>query len=450
MFINNDTICALATSSGQGAISIIRLSGPQAIDICNHFFTSKDLRKENSHTLHFGTIRQKKTILDEVIVSIFHSPQSYTGEDVVEISCHGSVYIQNQLIQLFLGAGARMAKAGEFTMRAFANGKMDLSQAEAVADLIASESKSAHQIAMHQMRGGFSKDLKNLRDKLINFAALIELELDFGEEDIEFADRKKFNTLLVKIKQNIQNLIDSFVTGNVLKNGVPVAIVGLPNVGKSTLLNALLNEERAIVSEIAGTTRDTIEDIIIIGGIQFRFIDTAGLRKTEDAIEKIGIQKAIEKVSSAQIILFIIDASQDINSQLNELQRLKETSSKEPIVVVNKIDLNKSIANTFPNALLLSAKNKEGLDNLSNKMIELVNTTSTETNTLVSNSRHLDALKISLEYITKTIDGLSRGTSGDFLAMDIRQALHFIGEITGEISSDDLLENIFSKFCIGK
>jgi tRNA modification GTPase len=450
MFINNDTICALATSSGQGAISVIRLSGCEAIHICNQFFTNKDLTKVDSHTLHFGTIRKENKILDEVVVSVFRNPHSYTGEDVIEVSCHGSVYIQNQLIQLFIGAGARMAKAGEFTLRAFANGKMDLSQAEAVADLIASESESAHQVAMHQMRGGFSNELKGLREELINFAALIELELDFGEEDVEFADREKFNNLLIKIKTVIQNLIDSFAIGNVLKNGVPVAIVGQPNVGKSTLLNALLNEERAIVSEIAGTTRDTIEDVIIMGGIQFRFIDTAGLRETQDTIEKIGIQKAVEKALEAQIIIFIIDATQSLDTQLKELELLKEKGLKEPLLVVNKIDLNTEIKEKLPQALFISAKHKKGIEAFSQKMIDLVNTSSLGNSTLVSNNRHLEALNLSIENIVKTIDGLNGGISGDFLAMDIRQALHHIGEITGEISSDDLLENIFSNFCIGK
>ena len=449
MFINNDTICALATSYGKGAISVIRLSGSHAIDICNQFFTSKDLTKVNSHTINFGTIRKEKKILDEVVVSVFRNPNSYTGEDVIEVSCHGSVYIQNQLIQLFVGAGARIAKAGEFTLRAFANGKMDLSQAEAVADLIASESESAHHVAMHQMRGGFSNKLKELREELINFAALIELELDFSEEDVEFADRKHFNQLLQKIKTTIQNLIDSFTIGNVLKNGVPVAIVGQPNVGKSTLLNALLKEDRAIVSEIAGTTRDIIEDVIILGGIQFRFIDTAGLRETKDIIEKIGIEKTFKKALSAKIIVFLIDASQDLNKQLNALQLLKERDLN-PLVVINKIDLNSDIKEKLPNSIYISAKHNEGIELFLQKMIELVNTSSLSNSTIISNSRHLESLNLALENIVKTMDGLNSGISGDFLAMDIRQTLQHIGEITGEISSDDLLENIFSNFCIGK
>jgi len=450
MFINNDTICALATSSGQGAISIIRLSGSNAIDICNSFF-SKDISKAKSHTLHFGTIKANNQILDEVVVSIYRNPHSYTGEDVIEVSCHGSKYIQNQLIQLFISAGARMAKAGEFTLRAFSNGKMDLSQAEAVADLISSENESAHRVAMHQMRGGFSNELKALRDELISFASLIELELDFGEEDLEFADREKFIALLEQIKSVLKRLIDSFAIGNVMKNGVPVAIIGQPNVGKSTLLNALLNEDRAIVSEIAGTTRDTIEDTIVIEGIQFRFIDTAGIRKTDNVIENIGIKKALEKAQNAQIIIFIIDASQNSDAQLEELEKLKANGLKDPLIVVNKVDLNPSITSQFPNALPISAKNKKGIEAFSRKLVESVHANNYDRNdTLVSNNRHLEALQLSLNFVIKTIDGITSGTSNDFVAMDIRQSLFHIGEITGEISTDDLLDNIFSNFCIGK
>ena len=448
MFINNDTICALA-SSGQGAISVIRLSGSKAIEICNQFFTSKDLTKVDSHTLHFGTFKKNNKILDEVVVSVYRNPHSYTGEDVVEVSCHGSVYIIKEILHLFNCSGARIAKPGEFTFRAFANGKMDLSQAEAVTDLIASESESAHQVAMHQMRGGFSNELKKLREELINFTSLLELELDFSEEDVEFADKEQFNRLLQKVKITIQNLIDSFEIGNVLKNGVPVAIVGQPNVGKSTLLNTLLKEDRAIVSDIAGTTRDTIEDIIILGGIQFRFIDTAGLRETKDKIEKIGIEKTLEKASSAKIIIFLIDASQELNKQLNYLQSLEE-KGLEPILVINKIDLNRDIKEKLPNKIYISAKNNEGIDVFSQQMIDLVNSSSFNNNTLISNSRHLESLNLALENIIKTINGLNNGISGDFLAMDIRQVLQHIGEITGEVSSDELLENIFSNFCIGK
>jgi tRNA modification GTPase len=328
---------------------------------------------------------------------------------------------------------------------------MDLSQAEAVADLISSENESAHRVAMHQMRGGFSNELKVLRDELINFASLMELELDFGEEDVEFADREKFNSLLEKIKVVLKRLIDSFAVGNVMKNGVPVAIIGRPNVGKSTLLNALLNEDRAIVSEIAGTTRDIIEDTVIIDGIQFRFIDTAGIRETENVIENIGIKKAIEKAQNAQIIIFIVDASQDLNEQLLELDKLKANGLKEPLIIANKVDLNPSITSELPKALAISAKNKEGIDTFSKKLLESVYDNDFDRNdTLVSNNRHLEALQLSLEFVIKTTEGLNSGISSDFIAMDIRQALFHIGEITGEISTDDLLDNIFSNFCIGK
>ena len=451
MLGNNDTICAIATSSGAGAISIIRLSGTEAISICNKFFFGKDLQKVKSHTLHFGTFRNQNHIIDEVVISVFKNPHSYTGEDVIEVSCHGSIYIQNQILQLFTKNGARMANPGEFTLRAFSNGKMDLSQAEAVADLISSESEAAHRVAMQQMRGGFSNELKSLRAELIEFASLIELELDFGEEDVEFADRKKFNQLLEKIKSVLKRLIDSFALGNVMKNGIPVAIIGRPNVGKSTLLNALLNEERAIVSDIAGTTRDTIEDVINLGGIQFRFIDTAGIRETQDVIESIGINKAIEKAKSAKISIFIIDASQELNDQIQELEKLKAKGIQSPIIIVNKVDLNPEITSQVENALFISAKNKEGIDAFCNKMLDIANATNlNQDQTLVSNNRHLQALNLSLENVLKTIEGLNNGISGDFLAMDIRQALYHIGEITGEISTDDLLDNIFSNFCIGK
>jgi tRNA modification GTPase len=446
-----DTICALATASGVGAISVIRLSGPEAISICDRVFPSKDLKTQTSHTVHFGTIREGHQIVDEVLVTLFKNPHSYTGEDVVEVSCHGSVYIQNQLIQLFLKQGARMAQAGEFTLRAFSNGKMDLSQAEAVADLIASDSEAAHQVAMQQMRGGFSNELKALREELINFASLIELELDFGEEDVEFADREKFNELLEKIKAALQRLVDSFAVGNVIKNGIPVAILGEPNVGKSTLLNALLNEERAIVSDIAGTTRDTIEDDLIIGGIHFRFIDTAGLRETDDLVESIGIQKALEKAQQAQVVLYLMDASKDLSQQLQEVEDLKGKLANKLVVIVNKIDQHPAAKEQVKDALFISAKNREGLEELTNTLLSFVNTGALSNNqTIVTNSRHVDALNKSLEQIIKTIDGLNNGISGDFLAMDIRQALFHLGEITGEISTDDLLDNIFSNFCIGK
>tara|TARA_B100000683_G_scaffold37094_3_gene32513 strand:- start:1737 stop:3128 length:1392 start_codon:yes stop_codon:yes gene_type:complete len=446
-----DTICALATASGVGAISVIRLSGPEAISICDKVFSTKDLSEQLSHTVHFGTIRNADKIVDEVLVTVFKAPYSYTGENVVEVSCHGSIYIQNQLIQLFLKKGARMAKAGEYTLRAFSNGKMDLSQAEAVADLIASDSEAAHKVAIQQMRGGFSSELKDLREELINFAALIELELDFSEEDVEFADRDKFNKLLEKIKTTLKRLVDSFAVGNVIKNGIPVAIIGEPNVGKSTLLNALLNEERAIVSDVAGTTRDTIEDDLIIKGIHFRFIDTAGLRETNDKVESIGIQKALDKAQKAQVVLYLMDATKNLSQQLLETEELKLKLANKLVLVVNKIDQNPAIKEQVKDALFISAKQKKGLEALTETLISFVNTGALSNNqTIVSNSRHVDALNKSLKQIIKTIDGLNSGVSGDFLAMDIRQALYHLGEITGEISTDDLLDNIFSNFCIGK
>ena len=446
-----DTICALATASGVGAISVIRLSGPNAISICDSVFITKSLEEQRSHTIHFGTIRSDSNIIDEVLVSIFKNPHSYTGEDVIEVSCHGSSYIQNQLLHLFLEKGARMAQAGEFTLRAFSNGKMDLSQAEAVADLIASDSEAAHKVALQQMRGGFSNELKELREELVNFASLIELELDFSEEDVEFADRDQFNNLLHEIKSSLMRLVDSFSVGNAIKNGIPVTILGAPNVGKSTLLNALLNEDRAIVSEIAGTTRDTIEDDIIINGIHFRFIDTAGIRETKDQVEEIGIQKAMEKAKQAQIVLYLMDANSNLNHQLKKIKELKSSFEGKLVLVVNKIDQNPDAKKHFNDALFISAKRREGLDALTNTLFSFVNTGALSNNqTIVSNSRHVDALNKSLNQIIKTIEGLNNGVSGDFLAMDIRQALHHLGSITGEISSDDLLDNIFSNFCIGK
>lgn len=446
-----DTICAVATASGVGAISVIRLSGPNAISICDSVFITKSLEEQKSHTIHFGTIRSDSNIIDEVLVSIFKNPHSYTGEDVIEVSCHGSSYIQNQLLHLFLEKGARMAQAGEFTLRAFSNGKMDLSQAEAVADLIASDSEAAHKVALQQMRGGFSNELKELREELVNFASLIELELDFSEEDVEFADRDQFNNLLQKIKSSLMRLVDSFAVGNAIKNGIPVTILGAPNVGKSTLLNALLNEDRAIVSEIAGTTRDTIEDDLIIHGIHFRFIDTAGIRATKDQVEEIGIQKAMEKAKQAQIVLYLMDANSDLSHQLKKVKELRNSLDGKLVVVVNKIDQNPDAKKQFKDALFISAKQRVGLDALTNTLLSFVNTGALSNNqTIVSNSRHVDALNKSLNQIIKTIEGLNNGVSGDFLAMDIRQALYHLGGITGEISSDDLLENIFSNFCIGK
>ena len=449
-FLQDDTICALATGGGLSAIAVIRLSGNGAIKICNSVF-SKDITEAKSHTIHFGTISENSKIVDEVLVSIFKNGKSYTGEETVEISCHGSTFIQDKLLQLFIGKGCRMATAGEFTMRAFRNGKLDLSQAESVADLIASESEAAHQTALKQLRGGFSNKLQTLRTKLIDFASLIELELDFSEEDVEFADRKQFENLLDAIKVELEKLIQSFKLGNVIKNGIPVAILGAPNVGKSTLLNTLLNEEKAIVSAIAGTTRDAIEDELNIEGFIFRFIDTAGIRETTDIIENLGIKKSLEKAKLANIVLFLIDADANISNQLLELDKIKDTAKGKLLIIVNKIDLNPEIKDDFKDALFISAKNDEGIEGLKTKLLEFVNTEQLSNNeTIVTNLRHYEELQLTLHEINTIIEGLNSGLTGDFLAINIRQALFHLGSITGEVTTDTLLGNIFGKFCIGK
>src|SRR5690554_1282179 len=460
--LNQDTIVALATPSGTGAVAIIRISGPEAIAIANGVFRSvknKDLTKQKTHTIHLGHILDGNKTLDQVLVSIFKNPNSYTGEDVVEISCHGSTFIQQQIIQLLLRKGCRMAQAGEFTLRSFLNGKMDLSQAEAVADLINSDNEASHQIAMQQMRGGFSNEIAKLREELLNFASLIELELDFAEEDVEFADRTQFKDLLNRIEFVLKRLIDSFAVGNVIKNGIPVAIVGEPNVGKSTLLNALLNEERAIVSDIAGTTRDTIEDELVIDGIGFRFIDTAGIRETKDVVESIGIQKTFEKIDQAQLVLFLVENSRakDIEGLKREIEEIKNKyPQKTLLVIMNKMDLLSEneisdLTSEILNLILISAKNKEGIDALKNQLMRLVNTGALRNNeTIVTNTRHYDSLLKALEEIQKVQYGLDMGISADLMAIDIRQALFYFGEITGQVTNDELLGNIFANFCIGK
>jgi tRNA modification GTPase len=467
--ISQETIVALASPSGAGAIAVIRLSGTGALTIAEQVFQSvseKSLSKQKTHTIHLGHIVDEGKVLDQVLLSIFKNPHSYTGEDVVEISCHGSTYIQQQIIQLLLRKGCRMAQAGEFTLRAFLNGKLDLSQAEAVADLISSDNEASHQIAMQQMRGGFSNEIAKLREELLNFASLIELELDFAEEDVEFADRSQFSELLTRIEFVLKRLIDSFAVGNVIKNGIPVAIVGEPNVGKSTLLNALLNEERAIVSEIAGTTRDTIEDELVIGGIGFRFIDTAGIRETKDVVESIGIKKTFEKIEQAQVVLFLIDSLQLIidNEQTLkvEIEKIKNQFPQKPLIVVtNKIDkLNSAQRIRFDNQLSIinypllieiSAKNNIGIDELKNQLLSFVNTGALRNNeTIVTNTRHYDSLLNALEEIQKVKFGLQSNLSSDLMAIDIKQALYYFGEITGEVTNDELLGNIFANFCIGK
>ena len=463
--IQNDTIIALATPSGVGAISVIRLSGEKSIDIVEAFFKSvrkgKSLKNQKTHTIHLGHIISNGLILDEVLVSVFKNPNSYTGENVVEISCHGSSFIQQEIIQLFLKNGCRMADNGEFTMRSFLNGKMDLSQAEAVADVIASNSAASHQMAIQQMRGGITNELKELRAQLLDFAALIELELDFSGEDVEFADRTKFKELVTKITFVLKRLIDSFSFGNAMKNGIPVAIIGEPNVGKSTLLNTLLNEEKAIVSDIAGTTRDAIEDEIIIDGVAFRFIDTAGIRETKDIIESIGIKKAYEKADNAQLIIFLIDSNKFNSSKSEFLAEIETFKTRFPnkrlLVIANKVDtLSVKQTNTLQleieNLILLSAKNKTGIDALKDELTSLVNIGALSNNeTIVTNSRHFEALNNALIAITSVQQGIDLEISTDLFSIDIRECLRHLGAITGDYDVDkDILGHIFSNFCIGK
>tara|TARA_R110001632_G_scaffold90844_1_gene194950 strand:- start:209 stop:1600 length:1392 start_codon:yes stop_codon:yes gene_type:complete len=462
--IQNDSIIALATPSGVGAISVIRISGEDAIDILSKFFISvsgKVLKNQKTHTIHLGHIVDNTQIIDEVLVSIFKNPRSYTGENVVEISCHGSSFIQQEIIQLFLRNGCRMADNGEFTMRAFLNGKMDLSQAEAVADVIASNSSASHQMAIQQMRGGITNELKELRAQLLDFAALIELELDFSGEDVEFADRAKFKELVITISSVLKRLIESFAFGNAMKNGIPVAIIGEPNVGKSTLLNTLLNEEKAIVSDIAGTTRDAIEDELIIDGVAFRFIDTAGIRETDDIIESIGIKKAYEKADNAQLIIFLIDSNKFANNKevfLAEIDTIKERfPNKRLLVIANKTDAltnsqKEEITSNIDDILLLSAKQKVGIDILLTELTSLVNKGALSNNeTIVTNSRHFEALNNALEAITSVQQGIDLEISTDLFSIDIRECLRHLGNITGEYDVDkDILGHIFSNFCIGK
>jgi tRNA modification GTPase len=510
---NSDTIIALATPSGIGAIGVLRLSGPDAISLVNEVFGGKDLSIQHSHTIHFGTIKDGKQVLDEVLVSIFIGPKSYTRENVVEISTHGSAFIIESIIKLLIRKGARPANPGEFTLRAFLNGQLDLSQAEAVADLIASNSQASHQVAMQQMRGGFSGELQHLRDQLIHFASMIELELDFGEEDVEFANRDDLKGLIYQIQRILHRLIQSFEQGNVMKNGVPVVIAGKPNVGKSTLLNALLNEERAIVSEIAGTTRDTVEDHMIIGGINFRFIDTAGIRDTEDIIEAKGVERTHEKIKQSKLIIYLVDPEQDVEDIVEQMKYL-ESLGIPFLTVVNKKDLANSdfreqlesevrsqkyevggqksevgslksevgglksevrgrndddhtsdlVPHTSdlvpqtsvfrpqtPDLIFISARNNEGIEELKSEILLKVNLHAINTDdVLVSNIRHLEALQKTEESLKRVLQNIDQPITSDFLASDIKQALYYLGEITGQVTTDDLLETIFSKFCIGK
>lgn len=452
----DDTIIALATPQGIGAIAVIRLSGKNAISATNAVFFGKNLENVPSHTIHFGSIRDGEKIIDEVLVSIFKAPRSFTKENVVEISTHGSSYIINQVLKLFVRKGIRLAKPGEFTQRAFLHGQFDLAQAEAVADLIHADSETSHQAALSQLRGGFSSEIQELRNQLIHFASMIELELDFTEEDVEFASRADLRILVEKILRIVEELILSFDLGNVIKNGVPTVIAGKPNAGKSTLLNALLNEEKAIVSEIAGTTRDFIEDEISIGGVIFRFIDTAGLRETTDVIEAIGVSRTQEKMKTASLILYLFDLSDtdliEINRDINKLENLGVPFLK----VANKTDKAKDniineLKTNHPDTIFISAGKKENLDGLKSRVLELVNLDKFRTgNTIVTNVRHYDSLTKTRESLLDILAGLDNEVTNDFVAMDIRRSLHYLGEITGAVTTDDLLANIFSKFCIGK
>ncbi len=462
--IQQETICAIASPNGIGAIAIVRLSGINCFNILSSVFnTAKPanqwVSKEYPRSIQYGTIVCDTEDIDEVLVGIFASPHSFTGEDSAEIYCHGSQFIQKRILELLIENGARMAKPGEFTQRAFLNGKMDLSQAEAVADLIASSSKAAHQVAYHQMRGGFSSLLKQLREKLVNFSSLLELELDFSEEEVEFADRTQLKELLKEIKDEITSLIESFKLGNVIKNGIPVAIVGKPNVGKSTLLNSILNEERAIVSEIPGTTRDTIEDTFIIDGITFRFIDTAGLRSSEDEIENLGIDRTYQTIDRAAIVLYVVDVSEtsyeEMIEELGDFREHIENKNKKFIIVANKIDMLIESPHHFRELLdldiiFISAKRKENINLLADKLLESANLPDFNHSVVLSNSRHFDALSKAFDAIENVEQGFESNLPSDLIAIDIKDVLFHIGSITGEVTNNEILGNIFGKFCVGK
>ncbi|SEO71217.1 tRNA uridine-5-carboxymethylaminomethyl(34) synthesis GTPase MnmE [Mucilaginibacter sp. OK283] len=452
---HEDTIVALATPNGIGAIAVIRLSGPDAIAIANSVWKGKDLTKQASHTIHFGHIVDGDLVLDEVLASLFVAPRSYTRENVVEISCHASGYIIESIIKLFIKKGARSAKPGEFTLRAFLNGQLDLSQAEAVADLIASNSKASQQVALQQLRGGFSTQLQALREQLVNFASLIELELDFAEEDVEFANRDQLKNLIHEITKIVGRLIQSFELGNAIKNGVNTVIAGRPNAGKSTLLNALLNEERAIVSHIPGTTRDTIEEVLNIQGINFRLIDTAGIREATDAIEQIGVQRTMEKISQSALLVYVFDAAEITTEELNNDIESLQKPGISMLLVANKADLLTDAQLTaLPHGdklTIISAKEKQHIDELKQRIYSSsIKDQLSGDETMVTNIRHLEALQKTEEALVRVLGGIDGSITSDFLSMDIKQALHYLGEITGVVTTDDLLENIFSKFCIGK
>ena len=464
--MNEGTIIANSSAAGTAAISLLRLSGENAIDLVTSSFKSKSGKKlsdQKSHTIHLGRIHNDGTEIDEVLVSIFKAPNSYTGENVVEISCHGSTYIQQEILQLFIRKGAKPAQPGEFTLRAFLNKKMDLSQAEAVADLIASESKAAHEVALNQMRGGYTQELILLRQKLLDFASLITLELDFSEEDVEFVDRKELFALLDEIQMKINSLADSFAYGSVIKKGVPVAIIGKPNAGKSSLLNALLNDNRAIVSSIAGTTRDTIEDTLTIEGVQFRFIDTAGIRETTDEIEAVGVAKAKEKALKAKVLLYLYDRN---DTKLNEIIKDINEFRRDDLILIpveSKVDLNINRVNDFDSALTnklisnkilqpikISAFDNASIESLKKFLFTQVSQMASNQDVIITNIRHYDALQNVLKAILNIKNGLDQKISGDLLSVDINEALMHLGEITGEITTEDLLGNVFANFCIGK
>jgi tRNA modification GTPase len=450
----DDTIAAIATPQGVGAIGVIRVSGKDAIKIVNKLFTSKDLIQQPSHTLHVGLLKYNNAILDEVVLSLFKSPRSYTGEDVVEISCHGSAYLQEKILEALIKSGARIAKPGEFTQRAFLNGKLDLAQAEAVADLIASNTEASKKASLQQMRGGFSNELKDVREELVKFSALIELELDFSQEDVEFADRTQLYKLLNEAKEKVTSLLRSFRLGNVIKNGVQVAIIGKPNAGKSTLLNVLLNEERAIVSDIAGTTRDTIEEIVNINGILYRLIDTAGIREhTSDIIESFGVERSVQKMRNADIVLYIFDVNNTTDSELSTITNEFLKENIRYILVGNKADSNNASSNFSldKNIIFISALQKKNIDTLKQALFDAtIEDDTLSEQTVITNARHVAALEKVNESLDDIIEGLNEKLSGDLLALDIKTCLYHLGEITGEITNEEQLDYIFSKFCIGK